>query len=766
MTHITFDPYIPLALWAPLALAAAALLAWYAAAGRRRLPARRWWPIVALMGVAVAVPLLILLNPTWIERIPPPAGKPMLTILLDRSASMATRDAPDGATRYEAGAAMAAAVARDLKDQYDVQLRLFAEKSAAVAPDALVGQKPDGAGTDLAEALQGVFDEDRPQGQAVLLLSDGVHNCGGADRLRECAVKARAMAAPVYAKTIGGPAVVNDLEVSLGQPQKLAFVGQRVPLVVSLRQRGSLGTKTAVSLLRGKEVVERRDVALKPDDAVEEVFYVSQDKCGLYRYDVRAEALPKESVAVNNSAPLLLRVIDQPVRVLLLEGKPYWDTKFLVRTLASDPSVELTCVIQIAEGRLLRRVIPRPEPAAEGKQPPSPPAHLPKGEGSDKPSPAGEQWKIESDPGKLLADAKSLASYQIVILGRNAEVFLTDDALATLRRWLAEGEGSLVCFRGPPTAQVGERLGELMPFRWEPAPETRFGVQLAGPAKAMHWLPPAKDGGNPLAELPSLASASRPEAVKALSTVLATGVGGDPKQSPPVITYHPVGTGRVVVVEGAGMWRWAFLPPDRQKQEEIYGTIWQSLLHWLSTHVGLLPSQRMALRTDALTFTTDENAMATLLVREWSGDPPRVELSGEALEKPRTFACVPHGNYPGQYQVGMGRLTEGRYDLRVLGVDADDLSSRAAFDVRGRMAERLDVRAQPAVMQFLAGESGGAVIENVEPNRLAREFQEHLVRAWPPRTARTMAWDRWWFLSGALLLWGAAWGLRRRSGLV
>ena len=49
MTHITFDPYIPLALWVPLALAAAALLGWYAVAGRRRLPARRWWVVVALM---------------------------------------------------------------------------------------------------------------------------------------------------------------------------------------------------------------------------------------------------------------------------------------------------------------------------------------------------------------------------------------------------------------------------------------------------------------------------------------------------------------------------------------------------------------------------------------------------------------------------------------------------------------------------------------------------------------------------------------------
>ena len=68
-----------------------------------------------LMAAAAAVPLVVLLNPTWLERIPPPPGKPLLTILVDRSASMATRDAGSGQTRYRAGVACAAAAARELK---------------------------------------------------------------------------------------------------------------------------------------------------------------------------------------------------------------------------------------------------------------------------------------------------------------------------------------------------------------------------------------------------------------------------------------------------------------------------------------------------------------------------------------------------------------------------------------------------------------------------------------------------------------------------
>jgi hypothetical protein len=257
------------------------------------------------------------------------------------------------------------------------------------------------------------------------------------------------------------------------------------------------------------------------------------------------------------------------------------------------------------------------------------------------------------------------------------------------------------------------------------------------------------------------------------------------------MAYQPVGNGRVVVVEGAGMWRWAFLAPEHQQQEEIYGSLWRSLVRWLVANVGLLPSQRLALRADKLTFGSDENVTATLLVRDWSGKPPQVELSGKSLEKmgtgsepnrvnptekssdeapvpifSKSFPCAPHGDYPGQFLVGLGRLPEGQYSLRVEGIDKNDLSAVTAFDVRGNLVERLDVRAQPDVMKRIAQESGGAVLEEADPRLLAQQFDLHLSRTRPERTAQTMAWDRWWVLLGAFAIWGTAWGLRRRSGLV
>ena len=255
MFEIILDPYIPLGLWVPLTAAAALLLAWYGAASRRRLEFRRWLGMITLMTICVVVPLVILLNPTWLERIPPPAGKPLLTVLVDRSASMAITDAEDGSSRYETACGTADEIIQRLGDRYDVRLRSFGDDSAATRPEELAQLKPDLAATDLAAAIERGLHEDCLQGQAMLLLSDGAHNTGGggAGRVRKAAAKARAMAAPILASTLGGQTGVRDLEVRLDMPEKLAFVGQDVPVIVNLQQRGrSPGKRSSRSVATAK----------------------------------------------------------------------------------------------------------------------------------------------------------------------------------------------------------------------------------------------------------------------------------------------------------------------------------------------------------------------------------------------------------------------------------------------------------------------------------------------------------------------------------
>jgi hypothetical protein len=754
MATLSFEPLIPPALWLALAVAGVALLAWYGWGRPASVRRPRWAVVLALMAAGLALVLLVLLNPTWVEPLAPPAGKPLVTVLVDGSASMATADV-GGQTRYRAATGVARAFAGELADRFDLRVATFAASLTPVDAADLDSHPPDGPGTDLAAALLGTLDQPRPQGQAIVLLSDGIHNAGGSERVLDAVRVARALASPVYTRTFGGDAEVIDLAVELRAPQELAYVGQKASVEALLRLRGMAGGRTTVRLVHDGKELERRLIALPGQDATEVRFEVSQEKPGIYRYEVRADAVPGEVSLVNNTAVLQLRVVDEPIRVLLLEGKPYWDAKFLMRTLQSDPSVELDSVVRVSANRLHHRALKR-----AGK--PS--------RGGAAPGMLREEWTSLAGFAQHLGGDKGLRSYQVLVLGRDAEVFLTEPVLAQLRTWVVRDGGSLVCYRGQPAAQVDQRLAQLLPVRWAPAREARFHPSLTERGRTLHWFPsPEREpAAGPFGDLPTLATAARAAQPKPPAVVLATSGARLAEPENPVVTYQPYGTGRVVVLEGSGMWRWAFLPPEQQKRDDVYRSLWSSLLRWLVSSADLLPGQKLCLRSDKTSFAAAEPATATLLLREDAARQraPAVELHAEGGGRLRSVAPVPLGDEPGVFRVVFGTLPEGRYLARVAGTAEGDTAGSTAFDVRNFTDEQLDLKARPDLMARIAHDSGGAVLEAGTPREMVARFREHLEGSRPPRVRRLSAWDRWWVLVGVIAVWGTAWAVRRSGGLV
>src|SRR5688500_11090965 len=102
MSGVMFEPLIAPSLWMALATASIALLIWYALRRPAVVRRARWAMIITLMSCAVVLVLAILLNPIRVTELPPPAGKPALTVLVDVSGSMATPDVENGMSRYDA----------------------------------------------------------------------------------------------------------------------------------------------------------------------------------------------------------------------------------------------------------------------------------------------------------------------------------------------------------------------------------------------------------------------------------------------------------------------------------------------------------------------------------------------------------------------------------------------------------------------------------------------------------------------------------------
>lgn len=748
MSGIVFEPLIPVSLWLVLAALALGVWIWYAWRRPAAMPKPQWIVVNALAAIGMLLLLAILLNPHWHEPIPPPAGKPLLTILVDRSASMKTEDQKE--SRLSQAARIAKQTSQRLETEFETRIKTFAAATANTSAGELETLVAEGQTTNLARAIGESLESERPQGQAILLLSDGIHNApGGIAEVLKTTDAARALAAPIYTVALGDAVALKDLELTLSHQQELAFVGQPSTIHASVRQRGGVASNLEVILLFDGKEIDKKAISMSPDSTARVAFQVAQPQIGLYRYEVRCQSFPTEAAAENNTSAFVLRTVDRPVRVLLLEGKPYWDAKFLMSTLSLNASLEIDAMVRVAEGRTIHRRLRIAAPT------------LGSGPGEE-PSKKQREEITEVVKGlpPAIASSEGLNDYQVIVLGRDAEEFLSDEVIERIRTWISKEGGSLVCYRGAPVANLKEQLTRLMPVRWSPTSEERFRISFTGRGRDLNWI--SADDAVGLARMPSLVSTAKPQRPTPLAVVLAQSEGA----AQPALSYQPYGTGRVVALEGAGMWRWAFLAPEYQVDEPVYDFLWQGLIRWLVAGGGLAPGQNAALRVDRATFSTEEPATATYLVRTQADntEPPVFELKNSEDKSLGQFKPAPLGDEPGVYRLLFGSLPPGQY--KVSGGDAADPTLSIAFDVRASAAEQLDISARPDLLAKIAQESGGAALAPEKASEIGQIFSQQLAKSRPLQIRRIPLWDKVWVLLAVVGCWASAWGIRRAGGLI
>ena len=192
----------------------------------------RWWrerrggALLAFRILVVIGLLFILLNPQKLlpkER----AAKPRMIVLVDSSASMATRDM-DGASRFSKAAQVLtqASTLPSLQREFELEFREFDRDSRTIAPADLARHIPTGENSEIAGALMTAVSDLAPaKAQAgVLLVSDG--RATSPDTL-EAAQMARARSVPLWTWTLGGPIARQDLWIETASAEALAFQRRR-----------------------------------------------------------------------------------------------------------------------------------------------------------------------------------------------------------------------------------------------------------------------------------------------------------------------------------------------------------------------------------------------------------------------------------------------------------------------------------------------------------------------------------------------------------
>src|SRR5256885_13065834 len=293
-------------------------------------------PLLALRMAVLAGVVVVLCRPMAVKPKPESGEKPVLTVLVDSSASMNTKDEGKESSRTRAVAAALDSARRtfneELAQRYQVNFYAFSDELAPTTLDQLIARDTaDGTKTDIASALFGAVAASQGKKHAgVLLISDGRDNAGG--DVGRVATHLRSLKIPVWTTPVGALTETKDLYVTARLNQNFSFVKQPAIVKADVTQSGYKNWYAKVNLYREDKYVTTRQVNLKEGTTSLE-FPIKEDHKGVFKYSVQVEPLPGEADAKNNRRSIFVRVVDEKPKVLLVEAEPYWDTRFLLRAL-------------------------------------------------------------------------------------------------------------------------------------------------------------------------------------------------------------------------------------------------------------------------------------------------------------------------------------------------------------------------------------------------------------------------------------------------
>lgn len=694
----------------------------------RRWREQRGFLSVGLRAAAIIVLLFVMLNPqSLLPR--QQTEKPKLIVLLDTSASMATPDV-GGKPRLSAALhVLDSATLAALNKQFVVDVRRFDREVGPAELSQLANNTPSGDASDIGRAVMSAASElgDLKSQAGLLLVSDGRATAAG---MEDAAQLALARSVPVWTWTLGGPVPRHDLWIETGSSEALAFSGAEVELSATLHADGYANRSFKVELLKDDRVLETKEVLPDTNGIARVTMRVTAPAAGEERYVFRTPPQPDEADTANNERAVFLRSVGAKVRVLIAEGQPYWDTKFLVQSLKRNTNVDLTAVYRLNANRHVAIV-----------------------------SGSGNETRSEDD--LFPRTAAAMNAFDIIVLGREAESFFDDKTEALLTDFVAKRGGSLVFARGKAYGGRFQALAKFEPVAWGigVTPDIKLRPTDAGRDNPIFDLGSAGTLEELLDRLPALDQASVTLGEKPLSVVLANATQPD---GPVLVAYQRYGQGKALCLNASGLWRWSFRETGQTESEAAYQRFWVSLMQWLLGGAQFLPGSDVAL-TSARRYYNSEQAMQ-FLVSTRNLDrgiyQPRLIISNgtnstevEPRARGESFVAEAGPFAPGTYHVTLKNN---------IGKPAE-LSQ--TIEVVSASIEKQELSADPAAMRMLAEKSGGAVVEAGDIPRLPE-----IVKRWQAERElshrQQSVWDRWWVMAGLLGLLGAEWWSRRREGLL
>lgn len=690
------------------------------------------------------------------------AARVPLRLMIDVSASMAERDGSEpGETstelpsetarpsRFElaAGAWLSPSFLAEASRWSRVESIAFGQSLRPMSPVTGSGFIPADEATDLFGAMRWCATQGLSSPGVAVVVSDGHDTARSFDPAAGAALARagwRLVTAPVGRGVQGVDLAVN---VWVDGSDRV-MEGQSATIIADVTGQGGIAVREAVTVeLHGDEgQLQRQSLELAGGGVGRAVFNVRPRlepgrDAAVREYRVRASIAGEERRVDNNERWAFLQVRRHRIKVLLLEGSPYWDTTFLARTLRDDAQVALTMSTAVGDGRVV-------------------------------------ESRIEEDDRSSADDAGSgaspLADYDVVILGKGIERFYPGAAARALVDYVRQQGGALVLARGEPFdlstpegRDAAREFDAISPVRW--GEETTRGMTLratsAGRASPLMAFESLGDVDTVLTRLPDMLAATRIAGARAASMVL---LEQSPRQGDvpamAAVAHQAAGRGRVLAVLSDGMWRWSMLPERMGQYRSVYQSFWARAVRWLAAGGEFLPGQRVALSVSRLSAPVGEAVTVEVAARYLGADQTamRARLVGPDHTE-QTLDLVRQGESSTRWRATFRPTTAGVHQVVLDTPGIEPASQTARLLATRSSVEDIDVTARPVVMEALAESAGGTCVGVTETGAVLDMLRE-LATARGDDPHREDVFDQPWALAAVSLALGLEWLLRRRWG--
>lgn len=653
-----------------------------------------------------------------------------------------------------------------LEEQGNVEIALFAGKSVAGDAETLEGavEKPPVSvlieSSDMAAGLSASpsSSEASPL-MGVVVFSDGRDNAGH-DPVG-LASRLGTLNAPVYPVLLGSLLRPKDLAIASVDYPLTVFKEDKPKLKATVSTPGFEGEDITVVLERPGQDPERKTVKATGKAASVE-FDLDASKVGRQEYTLRTDVLEGETREDNNARAFAMTVVDDKVRVLLLEGEARWEFRFIDNALSRDERVELRKVVyrQPYMQKLAETFFPRTLPL---------------------PAKADD---LQNSP---------FAEPDLVILGDVSPTDVPQVGWELLEKFVSEGGGTLVMIAGKewfPAAHLGNPIVErLIPLTRLRAVDVQGPAGLGSPTERGFHLQLTPDGeregmlqfdGNPLENrkiwsgLPGhtwgmIGDAKPAASVYAYAQQPGQVEGLEAERQGAIIVQQPYGFGQVLWIGVDSTWRWRHRVGDR-----YHHRFWGQLGRWAAENKASAGNEHVKFGADRSDVQFGEDVV---LRARWSQQflkrAPQLKaraeiLRADAAEDEKPFAVVDLKPQEGRPLVFEGRavgLPGGTWKVRLVAENAD-LGGPVVANLsvnKPLTLELSDLSANKELLQQLADVSHGRLFLPDQLDDLPPLLQHPDLHS--THREDVELWDHWLVLVLFFGLLTAEWVTRKLNGL-